>query len=79
MELGAGARDRAKFLQMDVRDTEQVGKHRDKIVKSLGGLDILVNNAGIYQKPELDKAKFAEQAKHILETNYWGTKVKLTS
>ena len=40
MELGAGARDRSKFIQLDIRDEEMIGKHRDKIVKSFGGLDI---------------------------------------
>ena len=45
MELGSAARDRAKFLEMNVRDEEVIGKTRDKLVKSFGGLDILVNNA----------------------------------
>ena len=74
MELGAAARDRAKFVQMNVRDEEAVAKTREKLVKSYGGLDILVNNAGIYMLPDKDPAKFKEQVKEILATNYWGTK-----
>ena len=74
MELGSAARDRAKFLEMNVRDEEVIGKTRDKLVKSFGGLDILVNNAGIYMAPDPDPAKFKEQVKEILATNYWGTK-----
>ena len=47
MELGAGARERSKFVKMDVRDVEAVELKKNKIVKEFGGLDILVNNAGI--------------------------------
>ena len=79
MELGAGARDRSKFIQLDIRDEEMIGKHRDKIVKSFGGLDILVNNAGIYQKPTPEDDKFPQQVKEILSTNYWGTKNVITA
>ena len=79
MELGAGARDRSKFIQLDIRDEETIGKHRDKIVKSFGGLDILVNNAGIYQKPTPEDDKFPKQVKEILSTNYWGTKNVITA
>jgi len=79
MELGAGARDRSKFIQLDIRDEEMIGKHRDKIVKSFGGLDILVNNAGIYQKPTPEDDKFPLQVKEILSTNYWGTKNVITA
>ena len=46
LELGAGVRHRARFLQMDIRDEEEVSRHRDLILEQHGGLDILVNNAG---------------------------------
>ena len=45
MELGSAARERAKFVQMNVRDEQAVADTRDKLVKSHGGLDILVNGA----------------------------------
>jgi len=77
MELGAGARHRAKFLTMDIREVEAVREHREMIVKKFGGLDILVNNAGIYQKPDL--TMFSAQSKEIMLTNYWGTKNVITA
>jgi len=74
MELGAEARERTKFVSLDIREMEQVANLKDKIVKSFGGLDILVNNAGIYRYPEKDRSAFHKQAREILNTNYWGTK-----
>ena len=74
MELGAGARDRAKFIQMDVREIEAVEKIRERIVKDFGGLDILINNAGVYHVPDVSRAGFPKQVQEILGTNYWGTK-----
>ena len=74
MELGAGARDRSKFIKMDVRDVEAVELKKTKIVKDFGGLDILVNNAGIYKVPDLNPAVFKRQVHEVMSTNYWGTK-----
>jgi len=72
MELGGGARQRGKFITMDVTDPMSIAAHRDAIVKRYGGLDILVNNAAVYEKPDL--TNFGGQAQRILATNYWGTK-----
>ena len=72
MELGGGARQRGKFITMDVTDPMSIAVHRDAIVKRYGGLDILVNNAAIYEKPDLEN--FFEQSQRIMATNYWGTK-----
>jgi len=72
MELGGAARQRGKFITMDVTDPMSISAHRDAIVKRYGGLDILVNNAAIYEKP--DMADFKAQSKRLLATNYWGTK-----
>jgi len=74
LELGAGARHKSRFIQMDIRDPQTIKKHRDEMVKSFGGLDILVNTAGIYQKPTPEEDMFPIQTKEILTTNYWGTK-----
>ena len=74
MELGACARERSKFVQLDVRDVDLVDQLKEKIVKNYGGLDILVNNAGIYHAPDSDPLVFPKQVQDILGTNYWGTK-----
>lgn len=72
LELGAGVRHRARFLQMDIRDEEEVSRHRDLIVEQHGGLDILVNNDQVYLRPEVEQ--FPAQCRQVLATNYWGTK-----
>eukprot|EP00092_Neocalanus_flemingeri_P107260 GFUD01137669.1.p1 GENE.GFUD01137669.1~~GFUD01137669.1.p1 ORF type:complete len:311 (+),score=66.31 GFUD01137669.1:38-970(+) len=74
MQLGAAARERAKFVRMDVRDLEAVNEMKEKIVKKFGGLDILVNNAGIYHVPNKSLSVFPKQVQEILGINYWGTK-----
>ena len=74
MELGACARERAKFVKLDVRDVEQVDQLKEKIVKNFGGLDMLVNNAGIYHAADKNPEVFPKQVQDILGTNYWGTK-----
>lgn len=80
MELGGGARDRAKFVSMDVTEARSVGKLRDSIHSRFGGLNILVNNAGIYQLPDLSSPEnFSIQATELLKTNYWGTKTVLSA
>jgi len=80
MELGGGARDRAKFVSMDVIEARSVGKLRDSIHSRFGGLNILVNNAGIYQLPDLSSPEnFSIQATELLKTNYWGTKTVLSA
>ena len=71
MELGGGARQRSKFLTMDVADPLSVNQH-EGIVKRFDGLNFLIHNAGIYEKPDLEN--FNEQAQRIIQTNYWGTK-----
>jgi carbonyl reductase 1 len=72
MELGGGARKRAKFITMDVRNQSCVKEHADAIIQKYGGVDILINNAAIFEKPDLKN--FHEQAIKLLKTNYWGTK-----
>ena len=72
LELGAGVRHRARFLQMDIRDEEEVSRHRDLILEQHGGLDILVNNDQVYLRPEVEQ--FPAQCRQVLATNYWGTK-----
>ena len=74
MELGAGARERGKFITMDIREQKVVVQKKEEILREHKGLDILINNAGIYEKPETDPDAFSEQAKRIIATNYWGTK-----
>ena len=72
MELGGAARQRGKFITMDVTDQLSIIPHSDAIGKRYGGLDIIVNNAEIYEKFNL--AEFKAQAKRIIATNYWGTR-----
>ena len=75
MELGASARERAKFVKLDVRDVEQVDQLKEKIVKTFGGLDILVNNAGIYHAADKNPAVFPKQVQDILGTTTGGQKM----
>jgi len=72
MELGGGCRKRTAFITMDVNDQRCVREHADEIDKRYGGLDILINNAAIYERPDLEN--FHEQAKRIMNTNYFGTR-----
>ena len=52
MELGAAARDRVKFINLDIRSFDQIEEVKSEILRDHGGLDILVNNASIYQAPD---------------------------
>ena len=74
MELGAAARERAKFVKMDVRNVSEVESMKDKILKDFNGIDILVNNAAVYHCPDPCPTAFSKQVEDILGTNYWGTK-----
>ena len=74
MQLGTAARQRAKFLTLDVRDVPQIGSLRKTLMDKHAGIDILVNNAAVYYQPVEDQTQFANQTKAILETNYWGTR-----
>ena len=74
MELGAAARERAKFVKMDVRQVYEVESMKERILKNFGGIDILVNNAGVYHTPDPCPTAFAKQVQDIMGTNYWGTK-----
>ena len=79
MELGAAARQRTKFLTLDVRDVGEIGQLKKNLMSKHNGIDILVNNAGVYYKPSPDMATFATETKAILETNYWGTRNIITA
>ena len=79
MELGAAARTRAKFINLDIRSFDQIEAVKDQICKSHGGLDILVNNASIYRPPDYDMDNFSNHVEQILQTNYWGTKKVITA
>ena len=74
MELGAGVRDRAKFVNCDIRSFDQIEAVRDEIVRHHGGLDILVNNASIYRPADYQIENFTTHVQEVLQTNYWGTK-----
>lgn len=74
MELGAGVRNRAKFVNCDIRSFDQIEVVRDEIVRRHGGLDILVNNASIYRPADYQMGNFSKNVQEILQTNYWGTK-----
>jgi len=79
MELGAGARSRARFVNLDIRSFDQIEDVREEIWRTHGGLDILVNNASIYRAPDYNIEHFSEQVQEILHTNYWGTKKVITA
>ena len=74
MELGAAARERAKFVKMDVRELDEVESVKARILKDFGGIDILVNNAAVYYTPDPRPSAFPAQVRDMLDTNYWGTK-----
>ncbi|XP_022337710.2 carbonyl reductase [NADPH] 1-like [Crassostrea virginica] len=61
-----------KFHQLDITDQASIGRLKDFLQKTYGGLDILVNNAGIAYKQD-STAPFAEQAEVTIKTNYFGT------
>lgn len=61
-----------KFHQLDITDQASIGRLRDFLKNTYGGLDILVNNAGIAYK-QASTAPFAEQAEVSIRTNYQGT------
>ncbi len=85
-----GARDRAKgeaaarklsqvgldvrFLEIDVNDSESIGKAATQVERDFGRLDILINNAGVMLHDE-DK-KISEQPLDVwrktFETNFFG-------
>jgi len=74
MELGAAARERAKFVKMDVREFDEIETVKKNILKNFEGIDILVNNAAVYHTPDPCPKAFPKQVQDVLDTNYWGTK-----
>jgi len=79
MELGAAARTRAKFINLDIRSFDQIEAVKNEICKTHGGLDILINNASIYRPPDYNLENFSADVEQIMQTNYWGNKKMITA
>ncbi|GIN97346.1 beta-ketoacyl-ACP reductase [Siminovitchia terrae] len=64
---------KADFLQLDVRDADQVISTVDLIYKSSGRIDILVNNAGISGNPAPVDLMSNEEWKDLLDIHVNGS------
>ena len=64
-----------KFHLLNINDESSVLTLRDYLKDNYGGLDVLVNNAAILLpfKEGLSNDVFAEQAKSVMQTNYFDT------
>ncbi|XP_002979924.2 short-chain dehydrogenase/reductase 2b isoform X2 [Selaginella moellendorffii] len=63
-------RERLVYHQLDITSPDSVDALADWVSRSYGRIEILINNAGVNSigVPDL------EQAKYVVETNYYGTK-----
>ncbi|EFJ11492.1 hypothetical protein SELMODRAFT_126117 [Selaginella moellendorffii] len=63
-------RERLVYHQLDITSPDSVDALADWVSRSYGSIEILINNAGVNSigVPDL------EQAKYVVETNYYGTK-----
>ncbi|QLE75155.1 SDR family oxidoreductase [Streptomyces rectiverticillatus] len=73
-----GLRERARaeglgveVLTLDVTDDTSVTTAVRTIEERHGAIDVLVNNAGVYYTSAVEAASL-EQARAVMETNYWG-------
>ncbi|WP_186306503.1 SDR family NAD(P)-dependent oxidoreductase [Siminovitchia fortis] len=64
---------KAEFLQLDVRDADQVISTLDHIYKSSGRIDILINNAGISGNPAPVDLMGNEDWKDLLDIHVNGS------
>ncbi|KAJ2949639.1 hypothetical protein O0L34_g15564 [Tuta absoluta] len=60
-----------EYYQLEVTDENGVKKFADHLKQKHGGLDILINNAGIVESPTSFYYVSYEEAKRVLDTNYF--------
>jgi len=65
------------MLQLDVRSDDSVRSCVEQLMGQVDRIDVLVNNAGQIHASVVEETSL-EQAKDILETNFWGT-VRVTN
>lgn len=57
---------------LDVTDANAVQALADRITAEIGDIDVLVNNAGIIIRQPIDDVDAADNARRIMEVNYFG-------
>ena len=59
------------MLRLDVRSDDSVRSCVDQVMAQVDRIDVLVNNAGQMHASVVEETSL-EQAKDVLETNFWG-------
>ncbi|MFY0626103.1 MAG: SDR family oxidoreductase [Reichenbachiella sp.] len=60
-----------QFIQMDITDPKSIEIGIQNIIKKHQRIDVLINNAGISLVGAIEDTS-SEEARHIMETNFWG-------
>jgi meso-butanediol dehydrogenase/(S,S)-butanediol dehydrogenase/diacetyl reductase len=72
LALAAAHGTRCWALALDVTDAAAVQALADQVGAEIGDLDILVNNAGIIVRQAIDQPDAADQARRMMDVNYFG-------
>jgi len=67
-----GFNAQVRVMPTDVSSREQVDALVQSVIKEFGKVDILINNAGSSAVGAIDSKKFVEDARHLLEVDYFG-------
>src|SRR5260221_6131230 len=67
----AGGARGVEMLALDVQSDASVAACLEQVLGAAGRLDVLVNNAGVSQNSLIEETSL-EQARFVLETNFWG-------
>lgn len=73
----AGGAPGVEMLALDVQSDQSVAACLQQVLSAAGRLDLLVNNAGLGHNSLIEETSL-EQARFVLETNFWGV-VRVTT
>lgn len=62
----------ARAIQTDVSDRQQVEKLVERVVAEFGRIDVLINNAGGGAVGTVEDKRFADDARHLLDVDFFG-------
>lgn len=64
--------DRVRAIPTDVSNRQQVAQLVEQVVAEFGRIDVLVNNAGGGKVGTVEDKRFADDARHLMEVDFFG-------